>query len=191
MARVTRKDRTSGRDQPVTVRMARWSAHRPRRAVAGWVVFVALCVAVGAATGTNQGTMSAFWIGEAGRAEAMATAAGVGPQETEQILIAATAGPLDEVAAAAAAADVDTALRAVPGVADVGRPVRSADASTLRVPVTLAGTGDEARKGVRLVLPRVAELQADHPRVRITQTGSPSISVGSTPSRARTSPAPR
>lgn len=169
--------RISASRAPATVRLASWSARRPWRAVAGWVVFVALCVGAGAAVGTNQGSISAFWIGEAGRAESIAAAAGMSPPETEQILVSAPAGPLD-AAAVAAAADAQAALAAVPGVARVGAAVRSADGTTLRVPVTLAGSTDDARKQVRSVLARVAQLQADHPGARIAETGGPSISVG-------------
>lgn len=159
-----------------TVGLARWSARHPWRAVAGWVVFVALCCTAGAVTGTNQGSISAFWIGEAGRAEAMAAAGGVSPQEIEHILITTPGRPLDD--ATAAIADVTRSLRAVPGVTDVGAPVRSTDGTAVRVPVTLAGTSDDARKAVKPVLARVAQLQADHPGVRIVETGGPSISNG-------------
>ncbi|WP_430381392.1 MMPL family transporter [Streptomyces arenae] len=37
----------------VTVRIARWSATHPWRAIVGWVLFVAVCVAVGGAAGTR------------------------------------------------------------------------------------------------------------------------------------------
>lgn len=161
-----------------TVRLATWSARHPWRAVLGWILFVALCMAAGAITGTNQGSISAFWIGESGRSEAMASAAGISPQEIENILITAPAGPLDEATAAAVVADVTSALRTVPDVTGVGAPVRSADGSAVRVPLTLAGTSDDAKKEVRPVLARVAQLQADHPQVRIAETGGPSISVG-------------
>lgn len=161
-----------------TTRLAKWSAQHPWRAVAGWVVFVALCCTAGAFTGTNEGSISAFWIGEAGRAEATASAAGISPQETEHILITAPTGPLDEATASAVAADVTRALRAVPGVTAVGAPIRSADGSAVRVPLTLAGTSDEAKIAVKPVLARVAQLQADHPEVRLAETGGPSISIG-------------
>ena len=38
--------------RPVTVRMARWSAEHPWRAIALWVVFVAVCFVGGNAAGT-------------------------------------------------------------------------------------------------------------------------------------------
>jgi putative drug exporter of the RND superfamily len=42
----------------VVVRVATWSARHPWRAIAGWVLFIALCVAAGAAAGTNKGTIA-------------------------------------------------------------------------------------------------------------------------------------
>jgi RND superfamily putative drug exporter len=141
-------------------------------------VFVAVCFGAGAVVGTNQGSVSAFWIGEAGRAESIATAAGLSPPETEQILVSAVAGELDQPAVADAVRDITATLGTVPGVAGVGAPARSGDGSTLRIPVTMAGTSDDARKAVRLVLTRVDRVQADHPSVRIVETGGPSISVG-------------
>ncbi|MCO1654838.1 MMPL family transporter [Pseudonocardia humida] len=177
MAR-TRDSGTNGPGRSTTVRLAGWSAGHPWRAVAGWLVFVALCVGAGSAVGTNQGSVSAFWIGEAGRAESMAAAAGLGSPAVENVLVTAVAGPLDEGAAGAAVRDVTRALGAVPGVAGVGAAVRSADGTALRVPVTMAGGTDDARKAVRGVLAWVAEVRADHPGVRIEQTGGPSISVG-------------
>ena len=42
------------RARPVTVRVARWSATHPWRAIALWLVFVAACVAVGSALGLQQ-----------------------------------------------------------------------------------------------------------------------------------------
>ncbi|BBJ42233.1 hypothetical protein SSPO_049510 [Streptomyces antimycoticus] len=55
-----------------TVRMARWSARHPWRAIVGWLVFVALCLGVGSAVGTHSATTADYRVGEAGRAEAMA-----------------------------------------------------------------------------------------------------------------------
>src|SRR4051812_37783080 len=40
--------------RPVTVRMARWSATHPWRAIALWLVFVTACVYAGGAIGTRE-----------------------------------------------------------------------------------------------------------------------------------------
>ncbi len=163
--------------RPRTVRMAVWSARHPWWAITGWVGFVLLCIAAGAATGTNRGTIADFWIGEAGRAEAMAAAGGLTPPLVEQVLITAPDGPLDPTAAAAAARDVTARMRGLPEVAAVGEPVRSADGAAVRVPVTLAGDTETARKGVRALLPETAAVQAAHPDLTVAQTGGASISA--------------
>lgn len=170
-ARCVNRGRGGGAGRPGTTRVARWSAEHPWRAIAGWVLFVALCAGVGAAAGTNRGTVSDFWIGEAGRAESIAAAAGLSPPETEHVLI--TGGADERVAA-----DVAAAVREVPGVAAVGPFERSADGSALRVPITMAGGTDDARRAVRGVVDRVTEVAARHPDARIAQTGGPSISLG-------------
>src|SRR4051812_39720005 len=54
--------------QPMTVRVARWSATHPWRAIAMWMVFVAVCFTAGSMTGTTEGTDEDEWIGESGHA---------------------------------------------------------------------------------------------------------------------------
>ncbi|MBY8875842.1 MMPL family transporter [Micromonospora sp. PLK6-60] len=54
------------------------------------------------------------------------------------------AAPAELLAAAGAADQVVAAARAVPGVAEVGRPQRSADGHWVRVPAVLAGAPDSA-----------------------------------------------
>src|SRR6185312_16246485 len=57
--------------RPVTVRMARWSAEHPWRAIALWVVFVAVCFVGGTMAGTNKATAQDDAIGESGQAYVM------------------------------------------------------------------------------------------------------------------------
>ncbi|MEJ3657535.1 MMPL family transporter [Actinomycetes bacterium KLBMP 9759] len=175
MARVSNSTDT----RPSTaVRLAAWSAEHPGRALGSWLVLIALCVVAGMLTGTNRGTFEDFWIGEAGRAEAAATAAGVAPQPLEQILVTSPGGPLDVDAARAAARDVAKGLSELPAVAGVGEPVVAGDGTAVRVAVTLEGDVDSVRRSVRGVLERTSELAAEHPGLTIAQTGNASISVG-------------
>jgi RND superfamily putative drug exporter len=164
--------------RPLTVRIATWSAHHPWRAVVGWMVFVALCVGAGAVTGTNRGTIDDFWIGEAGRAEAIAAGAGLTPPIEEQVLITARAGSLDPDAAGSAVQQLRTRMLALPEVADVGATVRSADGSAVRVPLTLSGDRSTAETSIEPVLAQTAAVQAAHPDLMVAQTGSPSVSAG-------------
>ncbi|MCF3124620.1 MMPL family transporter [Streptomyces arenae] len=164
--------------RPVTVRVARWSALHPGRAIIGWLLFVALCLGGGIAAGMNSATSEDYRVGEAGRAEALATEGGVQLRPTEQVLIRAGSGPLDEAAAAAAAKDVTARMKALPEVVSVAAPVRSADGRVLRVPIELDGPDQEAKKNVvplQAVTEKIAEA---HPDLVIEETGSASVSKG-------------
>lgn len=172
-----------GGKRSATVRVATWSARHPWRAILGWLLFVAACVAAGAGVGTNKGEIEDFWIGDAGRAEAIADAGGLTPAPVEQVLVTSPSGPLDTsaldtTAADAAARDVVERMRTHPDVADVSDPVRSADGTAIRVEVTLTGDADTAKRSIDTLLARTAAVQAQHPDLTITQTGGASISVG-------------
>ncbi|MGI5131864.1 MMPL family transporter [Pseudonocardia sp. CA-107938] len=162
-------------DRGAVVRVATWSARNPWRAVVGWLVFVAICVAAGSLVGKNKGAVADFRVGEAGRAEAAAEAAGLAPPLVEQILLTAAAGGAPDPAVAA---DVAARMREVPGVDGVGEPVASGDGTVVRVPVRLSGNPEQAKAVVPRVLAATAVAQAAHPDVRIVQTGSASIAVG-------------
>ncbi|WP_250287257.1 MMPL family transporter [Streptomyces atroolivaceus] len=160
------------------VRMARWSARHAGRAIAGWFAFVVLCLAAGITVGTNQATTEDFWVGEAGRAEAMATEGGLQREPTERILIRSRSGPLDMAAAGSAAQDVTERMRDLPEVESVAAPVRSEDGRVLLVSVTMNGPELEGRKNVVPLLEQTAEAGASHPDVIVEETGSPAISKG-------------
>ncbi|MHA4814449.1 MMPL family transporter [Streptomyces aculeolatus] len=161
------------------VRTARWSARHPWRAIAGWFVFVALCLGTGISVGGNPATTEDFWVGEAGRAEQLATEGGLERKPTEHVLIRAEPGrPLDGAAARAAARDVAERMERLPEVASVAAPVRSADGDALRVPVVLKGAELDGKKNVGPLLEQTAQAAAAHPGVVVEETGSPAISKG-------------
>ncbi len=159
----------------MTVRVARWSATHPWRAMALWVVFVAASIALGAATGTKQAAHSGD-VGETGRAAQMIDE-GHFPDRpvVENVLITSHTGPLDLTVAQAAAADVAGRMRALPEVADVGDAVAAADGSALMLPVTMAGDSDTAEDRVKALLDTTAAVQRDHPNLRLEQVGDGSI----------------
>jgi RND superfamily putative drug exporter len=156
-----------------TVRVAVWSAHHPWWAIAGWIGFVLLCVGAGAATGTNRGSIADFRVGEAGRAETIAEEGGLTPPLVEQVLITGPSGALDP-----AARDVTARMRALPEVLAVGEPVRSADGGALRVPVTMAGDPDTARRAVGALEAQTAAVKDARPDLQVAQAGSASMSAG-------------
>ncbi|MET0415666.1 MAG: MMPL family transporter [Actinoplanes sp.] len=162
--------------RPVTVRMARWSAEHPWRALALWVVFVAVCFVGGNAAGTQEATAQDDAIGEAGRAYVMIEDGRFADEPAvDNVLITARGGALDQAAARAAATDAAARLRTVPGVAEVGSPIRAQDGSALLVPITMSGNPSTASERVEPLRAATAAVQQAHPSLRVEQVGGPSI----------------
>jgi RND superfamily putative drug exporter len=161
--------------RPVTVRVARWSAEHPWRAMALWVVFVAVCFVGGNAAGFNEATNDDN-IGEAGRASAIVDSANFDDPAKDNVLITARSGALDQAAAQAAATEVTNRMRALPEVASVDKPIPAHNGKALLVPVTMKGDPDTAEDRVQPLLDTTAAVQAAHPDLRIEEVGDPSIS---------------
>ncbi|MFC4055944.1 MMPL family transporter [Actinomadura syzygii] len=157
-----------------TTRAASWSARHPWRAIAGWFLFVALCLGAGIAIGGNAASTEDFRIGEAGRAEAIAAEGGLQQRPVEQILI--TAGP--GAALDAAARDAASRMRLLPEVESVSRPIRSDDGTAVRVEITMRGPELDGKKHVAPLQAETAKVQAAHPGVKVEETGGPSIGKG-------------
>ncbi|MET7274781.1 MMPL family transporter [Streptomyces flaveolus] len=162
----------------MTVRMARWSARHPWRAVVGWLLFVVLCLVTGTAVGTNSARTADYRVGEAGRAEAMAAEGHLERRSAEQVLISARSGATDGQAAEAAARDLTDRMKTLPDVAGVAAPVWSGDHRILMVEVSLKGEEREAKDKVDALLARTAAVQRAHPGLLLEETGSPSVSKG-------------
>ncbi|MGP4026705.1 MMPL family transporter [Actinomadura sp. 3N407] len=161
------------------VRMARWSAGHPWRAIAGWFLFVALCLGAGISIGGQAATTEDFRIGEAGRAEAMAAEGGLQREPVEHVLITAkSGGAFDRAAADAAARDAAARMKGLPEVESVSAPVPSRNGTAVRVDVTMKGAEREAIDHVEPLLAQTAAVRAAHPGVRVEETGGPSISKG-------------
>ncbi|MGK5682053.1 MMPL family transporter [Actinoplanes sp. URMC 104] len=160
----------------MTVRMARWSAEHPWRAIALWVVFVAVCFVGGNAAGLKESTAQDDAIGEAGRAYVMIEKGGFEDEPAvDNVLITARSGKLDAAAAQRAAADATAKLRSVNGVAEVGKPIPARDGSALLVPITVAGDPETASDRIEPLRAATAEVQQAHPALRVEQVGGPSI----------------
>ncbi|WP_326807977.1 MULTISPECIES: MMPL family transporter [unclassified Streptomyces] len=164
------------RDLPV--RAARWSALHPWRAITGWLLFVVVCLGTGIAVGGNPATTEDYRVGEAGRAEAVATEGGLGREPVEQVLITARSGPLDRAESRRAAHEVRERMRGLPEVERVGAPVRSHGGKALRVRVTMKGEELEGKKHVDPLLAQTAAVGEKYPSLRVEEVGSPSIGKG-------------
>lgn len=166
------------RTQPVTVRVARWSATHPWRAIGLWVVFVAVCFAAGGWAGTNEATDEDLAVGEAGRATTIVADGHFDEHAKENVLITARHGRLDQNEAQAAAKDAANRLGALKEVQEVGDPVPSRDGNALLVPVTMSVAADEGSKHVGALLDQTAAVQKAHPDIRVEQVGDESIGKG-------------
>src|SRR3954453_20481953 len=67
--------------------IARWSARHPWRAIAGWLVFVILCLVAGSAAGTRQLADADTGAGQSGRADKVIAGAGYPTEISENVLV--------------------------------------------------------------------------------------------------------
>ncbi|MEU5295671.1 MMPL family transporter [Streptomyces umbrinus] len=165
-----------------TVRMARWSALHPWRAIIGWLVFVVLCLVLGSAVGVNSAKTADYRVGEAGRAEAIAAEGQLERRSIEQVLISVRPGALDEAAAKtaveAAAKDLTARFERLPEVESVAEPVLSGDRGILLVEAALKGEERDAKDKVDALVAQTGAVQKANPGLLLEETGSPSISKG-------------
>ncbi|MFC7407129.1 MMPL family transporter [Georgenia alba] len=158
------------------VRVARWSAHHPWHAIAGWLVFVAVCLGAGIAVGNNSAVTADYRVGEAGRAEAIAADGGLQRRPVEHVLITApVGGVLNERAADSAAQDVIDRMSSQAMVADVSDPIPASNSPALRVDLTLDVEEREASAAVANLHIEIEAVQDAHPEVLVQQTGRASI----------------
>ncbi|MEU9785198.1 MMPL family transporter [Streptomyces phaeochromogenes] len=165
-----------------TVRMARWSALHPWRAIIGWLVFVVLCLGLGSAVGVNSAKTADYRVGEAGRAEAIAAEGKLERRSIEQVLVSARPGALDEAAAEtaveAAAKDLTARFERLPEVESVAEPVLSGDGGIVLVEAALKGEERDAKDKVDALVAQTGAVQKANPGLLLEETGSPSISKG-------------
>ena len=155
----------------VATRTARWSAAHPWRAILGWLALVAVAVGLAIAVPTAQTRDSDYRLGESGRADALVHQAGLDDPDTENVLITARSGDLDQAAAEAAATVVRADMRRVDGVTTVAAPQWNADRDALLIAVQLARDHDD----VQPLLDVTEAAQSAHPDLRVEQTGDLSL----------------
>ncbi len=125
--------------------------------------------------GTVEASNSDQAIGESGRADLIVNDGKFDNPATESVLITPLSGALDRGAADKAAADVTTAMKALPEVASVSDPLPSHDGRALLVRVTMSGDPDTAQDRVGKLRDATAGVQRAHPGLRVEETGGESI----------------
>ena len=156
-----------------TVRVARWSATHPWRAIALWLAFVAACFAIGHAAGTRKATSLDQAVGQSGRAAHWLHDAKMDDPALEHVLISSRHGALDASAAARATADVRERLTALSGVAHVDATQHARNA--VLVNVTMRGDPDTAQDRVQPLLDATSATQHEFPQLRVEEVGDASI----------------
>ncbi len=157
--------------RPVTVRLARWSATHPWRAIALWLVFVTVSVAVGSVSGVHTASDIDQLTGQSQRAAQWLHDAGLESPDTENVLVTAgSGGDLDTRLATQALTAAAHRMSGLPQVAAVGDPVTSADQAAMTVQVTLRDNAD-----VKPLLAATEAVQRDYPALRVEEVGSASM----------------
>jgi RND superfamily putative drug exporter len=159
----------------LTVRIARWSAEHPWRAIGAWIVFVALCIGVGSATGTKTADFDDNPKGELATYQSIVDEAHFDRPLSENVLITAREGNLDTARAQAAAADVRAGMAGVSGVGTVSEPLPSPKGSAVLVNVEMTGDRHTAEERVQPLLDTTASVQQRYPDLRIEQIGGASL----------------
>ncbi|SFC08076.1 putative drug exporter of the RND superfamily [Nocardioides terrae] len=151
----------------IPLRIARWCASHPWRAIGGWLAFVAVAVALAAAIPSQQTTDADYDTGDSGRAAALVRGADLDAPDTESILI--TGGtPAERSAAAGELAGRATGLSFVTRLAD---PVTSPDGKAVIVNAELRDDTDDV-DGLQKATDAV---QKAHPALDIRETGDVTI----------------
>jgi RND superfamily putative drug exporter len=159
----------------LTVRIARWSAEHPWRAIGAWLLFVAICVGAGSFAGTNSAKFDDNPTGELATYKSIVDEAGFERPSTENVLITAKDGNLDKATATAAANDVRAGMTALPGVGTVSQAIPSPKGTALLVNVELKGDAKTSDERVQPLLDTTASVQQRYPDLRVEEVGGASL----------------
>ena len=162
----------------VTVRVARWSATHPWRAIGLWLLLVVVAVGMSVAIPKQQTESKDNWVGQSGQAAELIEKAGLGDRPTETVLLTDPDGPLDKAAASTAIAQLQQKLKALDSIQAVGQPVWSENGKAALVPMELKGSPDDASDNIEKIVATTAEVQKANPDLSIAQAGSASVDAG-------------
>ena len=161
--------------RPATVRVARWSATHPWRAIALWLVFVTASIAMGQVVGLRTMSDLDGVVGQSGQAAHTLHNAHLDEPAVENVLISPRAGTLDATAAQAATSELASRFATLPAVASVDPPRRSSDSNSLLVAVTMTGDPSTASDRVQPIVDATATVAKDYPALRIEEMGGASM----------------
>jgi RND superfamily putative drug exporter len=151
----------------VSMRAARWSATHPWRAIVGWLALVVVAVGIAGAVSTNEADNDDYRLGESGVADRWVHEAGLDSPDSEQVLVTAARGELDQGQVDQAAARLVDDLGPIEGVTDVSEAQWSPDHTAMLISIQLAKDHDDADPIVAVV----DDVRADFPELDIRQSG--------------------
>jgi uncharacterized membrane protein YdfJ with MMPL/SSD domain len=161
-------------------RAGRWSAKNRKKAIWGWLAFVALAFVLGNVIGVKSPTDDDN-VGQSGKAEKLFTDH-FPKQDEESVLIQAhKGGSARDAAVRKAVDDTVAAVRAKPGVAEVKSPFAKANADqiskdgrSVRVDFKIKGDDDRTAELVDPVIAAVTKVKASNDGVFVGQFGDAS-----------------
>ncbi|WP_327698359.1 MMPL family transporter [Streptomyces sp. NBC_00459] len=165
----------------IAARAGGWSAKHRWAAVGIWVLFVVLAMGLGSAAGSVEVKESDQLGGETHTAAKIIEDAGIDEPASETVLIQAKGASVRATDAAfrAAVADVIKAVDGTGKVTDVQSPydtdTLSKDGRSALVQFDMRGDAETAGDRVEPVLKAVADVQKDHPELRIEEIGGASM----------------
>jgi uncharacterized membrane protein YdfJ with MMPL/SSD domain len=163
----------------IAARAGRWSANHRAKAIAGWLAFVLLAVALAGGTGTKKLTTTETLDGQAAAASGTLDRAGFDRPAAEQVLVQSRGalGPDGR----AAIRDVVAAVRSTGRARDVRSPLIagneqqvSRDGRSAVVMFNIRGEARTADKRVEPVLRAVGRVARAHPSLTIAEFGAAS-----------------
>ncbi|TCC53749.1 MMPL family transporter [Kribbella capetownensis] len=162
----------------VTVRVARWSAIHPWRAIGLWLLLVVVAVGMSVVIPKQQMQSKDTWVGQSGQAAEMIEHAGLGDRPAETVLLTDPDGRLDKAAATTAMTQLRQKLTTLDSVQEVGQPVWSENGKAALLPIELKGTADDAADAIEKVVATTTEVQQANPGLSINQAGTASLDAG-------------
>jgi uncharacterized membrane protein YdfJ with MMPL/SSD domain len=165
----------------LSARAGRWSATHWKTAVFGWIVFVAVLVALPSLVKSKQVTSADITSGDSKVAEQILLTAGFPEYTGESVLIQHPSKRATDPDFQAVVGDVASTLGTLANVQNVqapigpeGRALVSQDGHAALVQFQLPGTSEDAKDKVPPILEQVAAIQRAHPAYTIAELGGAS-----------------
>ena len=158
----------------LAARAARWSAAHWKTAVAVWVAFVVVAIALGTAVGTHKLSASEQSTGESARAEQILASAGFKTPASESVLVRSPTRTVADPAFRTTVQSVLVKLRAMPQVTNLRTGAAgqvSKDRHAQLIEFDMKGKLDTADARVQPLLDAVAGLQKASPGFTVAEFG--------------------